>query len=71
MLLINNQKFGHEYFGNNEAIYKDVSLNDDSNTIQLNFEDNRDIANLIFAVQYIRDEKPNATKLYLNMPYLP
>lgn len=70
MLKINNQEFGNEYFGNNEAIYKDVELGNSENTIQLNFEDTRDIANLVMAVEYIRDEKPDS-EIVLIIPYLP
>lgn len=70
MLNINGQAFGNEYFGNNEAIYKDADLNDAENTITLKFEDNRDIANLVMAVEYIRDEKKDCN-INLEIPYLP
>lgn len=70
MLKINDVLFGHETFKNNEAIYKEVPLRDDTNVVTMVFEDNKDIANLAFAVCFIRSEKPGA-KLELNMPYLP
>ena len=70
MLKINDALFGNETFKNNEVIYKEVPLEDDINTITMVFENNKDIADLMFAAAYIRSEKP-AAKLELNMPYLP
>lgn len=70
MLKINDILFGNETFKNSEVIYKEVPLEDDTNTITMVFENNKDIADLIFAAAYIRSEKP-AAKLELNMPYLP
>lgn len=70
MLKINGQYFGNRYFGNNEAIYTDVDLADDVNVIELKFIDTRDIANLIMAIEYIRDEKKDS-KIELEIPYLP
>lgn len=70
MVKVNNSIFGSEHFGNNETIFKDVRLNDTINTITLNFESNEDITTLIFAVEYIKDEKPDS-KINLIMPYIP
>lgn len=70
MLKINDVLFGNETFKNNEVIYKEVPLEDDINVITMVFENNKDIADLMFATAYIRSEKPDA-KLELNMPYLP
>jgi len=71
MLTINNQEFGRPEFHNGEAIYHGVSLSEEAvNTIEMMFEDNRDITNLIFAVHYIRDKTPKAN-IELIMMYIP
>lgn len=70
MVKINNQNFGYEEFHNGEAIYKMVELHDRENTVKVQFEDNRDITNMLMAVEYIRDKKPEAA-LYLRMLYIP
>lgn len=70
MLRVNGVVFGNELFLNREAIYKEVGLGDTENVIQLNFEGNEDITNLMMAARYIRSEQPNC-KLKLQMNYLP
>lgn len=71
MIKINGQVFGGETFKNNEAIYKAVDLLFfDKNNVDMYFEDNRDITNLIMAIGYLRSKIPNgAIELY--MPYIP
>lgn len=71
MIKINRQVFGGETFKNNEAIYKAVDLLFfDKNNVEMYFEDNRDITNLIVAVGYLRSKMPNAS-IELYMPYIP
>lgn len=71
MIKINGQVFGNETFKNNEAIYKAVDLLFfDKNEVEMYFEDNRDITNLIMAVGYLRSKAPNAA-IELYMPYIP
>ena len=70
MVKINNYTFGNETFKNNEAIYKSVPLNDSLNVVEMVFENNKDITDLLFAVSYIRENKPE-TQIELNMPYIP
>ena len=61
MIKINGQVFGNETFKNNEAIYKTVDiLFFDKNEVQMFFEDNRDITNLIMAVSYQPSALPAA-----------
>lgn len=71
MITINKQPFGNEEFHNGEVIYKGVELDNKVNSIEMKFEDNRDIATLIFAVQYIREKTPKDAELYLKMLYIP
>lgn len=71
MIKINRQVFGGETFKNNEVIYKAVDLLFfDKNNVEMYFEDNRDITNLIMAVGYLRSKMPNAS-IELYMPYIP
>lgn len=77
MLVVNDFKFGQSYFPNQEVNYKKVPVSDDTNIIELYFEDTGDIASLHMAVAYIKDElkrrnvKFDTTSLILYMPYLP
>ena len=71
MIKINRKVFGGETFKNNEVIYKAVDLLFfDKNNVEMYFEDNRDITNLIMAVGYLRSKMPNAS-IELYMPYIP
>ena len=70
MIKINGAFFGSEHFGNGEVIFKEVELKDNTNEIELWFESNEDIANLMFAAEYIKDEKPKSV-VGLFMPYIP
>lgn len=71
MIFINGQSFGNEYFGNKEAIYKEVDLRSDINIIDFYFEDNGDIANMLMAVGYIKEEKPLSSIdiIFYYLPY--
>ena len=55
MIKINGVIFGNEHFGNNEAIYREVELNDKVNEIELWFEGNEDIATMMFALPLFSD----------------
>lgn len=70
MLRINGNIFGSEYFDNKEVIYKDVGV-EAPVTIQLNWEDTRDLANLSIATQYIRERLGENVDITLIIPYLP
>lgn len=70
MIKINGQLFANLVFYNQEAIYKGVDLRSDSNEIEIKFEKNCDITNLLIAERYIRDKQPDA-KLVLKMLYIP
>lgn len=70
MIKINEQLFANEIFYNGEAIYKKVDLKSDSNEIEISFENNCDITNMLMAERYIRDKQPEA-KLILKMLYIP
>lgn len=70
MIKINGELFANETFKNNEVVYKTVILSQVCNTIEMIFEGNKDITDLIFAVKYIRKTTPDA-EIELNMPYIP
>lgn len=70
MLKVNGELFGSETFHNGEVIYKGVQLDKDSNIIDLRFENNCDITNLLMAEKYIRDKEPYS-EVVLNMMYIP
>lgn len=70
MIKLNKQVFGNKYFGNKETNYEEVELSEQGNTIEMNFEDTRDITTLFFAVEYIRTNVENK-KITLIMHYLP
>lgn len=70
MVTINQQLFGNEEFHNGEVIFKGVQLDNNTNIIEVRFENNKDIANMLMASKYIRDKKPEA-KLILRIMYLP
>ena len=70
MIKINNVEFANETFSNKEVIYKKVGLNKSENEIKMVFESNKDIADLMFVVEYVRSVYPNAT-INLFMPYIP
>lgn len=71
MILMNGYTFGAEKFNSGEVSYKPVEIKKDHNTIELFFEDNKDITDLIFLVDYIRDVMGFDTKLTLKMLYVP
>lgn len=70
MVKVNDCEFGNELFFNGETVYKEVDLNDDLNTIEVEFTDDSDITKIMFAVQYIRDKKTRS-KIVLKMLYIP
>lgn len=70
MLKINGTLFGNEEFHNGEVIYKDVPLKNDRNIIEMCFENNKDITNLLMGVLWIRKEKPSCI-IELLMEYIP
>jgi len=69
MIKVNGIIFGSESFSNGEVSYKPVTVYP-KNNIQLYFQSNRDITDLLFAVEYIRDIKKD-TIIDLEMDYLP
>lgn len=70
MIKINNQIFANETFANGEVIYKEVALNSSINRISFYFETNKDLADMIMAVAYIKSFYPSV-RLELFMPYIP
>ena len=70
MIKVNGIIFGSEQFSNGEVSYKPVSIKQDNNVIELYFQDNKDIADLQFAVEFIRSEEPDS-KISLYMLYVP
>lgn len=70
MVLGNGVIFGSEKFSNGEVSYKPFQVQKDINHIDFYFQDNKDITNLQFAIEYIRSKEPNS-KIYLNMLYVP
>lgn len=70
MIRVNGETFGGETFYNGEGIYKKATINPDRNTIEMIFQDNKDLGDLQVATTYIRSEKPEA-KLELVMKYIP
>lgn len=71
MVRINNVQFGNKLFPNKESNFTEVGLSSEYNVISLFWEDNRDIAKLAMAVQYINATAPFGAELYLEMPYIP
>ena len=72
MVLINDIRFGKDYFLNREGIYELKSeLSPKHNTITLLWEDNNDIVAMLMAVEAIRDEVRYEASLDLVMPYIP
>lgn len=56
MILINREPFNSEEFHNGEVIFKKTPvISQERNIIELYFKDNRDIANLMFARQWLTD----------------
>lgn len=71
MIKINDVIFGSEQFSNGEVSYKPVKVNTDTpNQIELYFQDNKDITDLEFAIEFIRS-KVNDQPIYLTMLYVP
>ncbi|WP_097005346.1 phosphoribosyltransferase family protein [Lacrimispora amygdalina] len=70
VIKVNEIVFGSEQFSNGEVSYKPVSIKQDNNVIELYFQDNKDIADLQFAVEFIRSEEPES-KISLYMLYVP
>lgn len=69
MIKVNGYTFGSESFSNGEVSYKPFKV-DDTNRIDLLFQSNKDITDLLFAVEYIKSINPNA-KNHLYMLYVP
>lgn len=70
MLYINSQLFGNDLFMNGEVNFKCVNIHQDNNVIRMKFRSNIDIANLLFAYQYIKDKAPKG-EIELQMLYTP
>jgi ribose-phosphate pyrophosphokinase len=70
MIKVNNVVFGSEQFSNGEVSYKPVKIHPERNQIDLYFQDNKDIADLMFAVGFIREQQPGS-KIDLNVLYVP
>lgn len=77
MIKLNNVTFGSEEFSNGEVSYKPVEIKHSSdesnpavNRIDLYFQNNKDIADLEFAVEFIRGEDPESI-IHLYMLYVP
>lgn len=71
MILVNGYTFGAEKFNSGEVSYKPVNIESGGNVIELFFEDNKDITDLMFLVEYIRDVAGFEKKLTLKMLYVP
>lgn len=70
MLKTNGIIFGSEAFSNGEVSYKPFKVNVDRNDFELFFQSNKDITDLLFAVNYVKESAPES-KLYLKMLYVP
>lgn len=70
MIKLNHVIFGSEEFSNGEVSYKPVEVSPILNRIDLYFQNNKDIADLQFAVEFIRAEAPGA-EIHLYMLYVP
>lgn len=70
MIKVNGRIFGSEQFSNGEVSYKPVTVKPDHNMIELFFQDNKDITDLQFAVEFIRDKESRA-EIELTMLYVP
>lgn len=70
MILVNGVKFNDTEFHNGEVIFeKPEEAHEDVNIITLKFQDNRDIANLMFLVKYLNSVTHANKDLY--MEYCP
>lgn len=70
MIKLNGKVFGSEAFSNGEVSYKPVEVKSDLNILEMYFQSNKDITDLLFAVEYIRDIY-NDSKINLYMLYVP
>ncbi len=71
MVRINGLTFRADEFHNGEVIFERVSKVDEQlNTIEMNFKDNKDITAVLFARQWLKDKAPLA-KSKLIMKYCP
>lgn len=71
MIRINGCGFKKDEFHNGEVIFEKVDIvNDNLNIIEMNFKDNRDIAAILFARQWLNDIAPMA-ECDLVMKYCP
>lgn len=70
MIKLNGKVFGSEAFSNGEVSYKPVEVKRDLNVLEMYFQSNKDITDLLFAVEYIRDIEKNS-KIELYMLYVP
>lgn len=71
MVNVNGQIFGNETFHNGETIYKMPKVHTDNNIIEMRFESDNDITQVIFATEFIRDKAPDSdiTLLMFYIPY--
>lgn len=70
MIQINKTVFGKDTFPNKEVVYKDVDLSDKINNIRMNYENAKDICDLMFAAKYVKEKQPNAV-LNITLNYTP
>lgn len=70
MLKTNGVVFGSDAFSNGEVSYKPFKVNTDKNNFELYFQSNKDITDLLFAVNYVKDLEPDS-ELHLKMLYVP
>lgn len=71
MILVNGEKFNSEEFHNGEVIFKKPDkVYNTMNVIEMFFEDNRDITNLLFAREWLANTFPDA-ECSLIMKYCP
>lgn len=70
MIKLNHVIFGSEEFSNGEVSYKPILVSPEENRIDLYFQNNKDITDLLFAVEFIRDQEP-AARITLYMLYVP
>ena len=71
MITVNGEKFNDAEFHNGEVIFERPCFVDESlNTIEMFFQDNKDITAVLFARKYLKAEAPNA-ECNLIMKYCP
>lgn len=70
MIKINGNIFGADTFPNGEVVYKTVTLNGDVNRIRMNYENGKDVGDLMFAVKYVKEKEPESV-IELHIYYMP